>query len=68
MLSERLAELMARVPWPVDIVELEKDVRAIVEDYATVEEMKSITKEVLIASIVGGMNVIKQIEHEENQL
>ena len=67
VLSERIAELMVRVPWPVDVVEVEKDVRAIIEDYATVEEMKSITREALIASIVGGINVMKQ-GYEENQL
>ena len=65
MLSSRLSELMLRTPWPVDVVTLERDVRAIVEDYATVDEMKNITKEALIASIVEGMQLIKSIDAEE---
>ena len=65
MLSERLSELMLRTPWPIDVVALEHDVRAIVEDYATVDEMKDITKEALIRSIVEGMQLIKSIDNAE---
>ena len=65
MLSSRLAELMLRTPWPIDVVALERDVRAIVEDYATVDEMKDITKEALIGSIVEGMQLIKSIDNAE---